>query len=91
MRQLLSIDVTWRHLINLCGRDFPLQTNDDLEKYAAELGIKSDITTLETTPDHDKYKRIDQSQYHSGELTEEKRTELLNNGYHTSHVTWSGE
>ena len=91
MRQLLSISSVWGHLINLCGRDFPIQTNDNLEKFAAALGVGSDITSHLTTPDHQKYKRVEQSQYQSGELTDKKKKKLLASGYRVKKRGWSGE
>ena len=36
MEELLEVSNSWRHLINLCGRDFPLKTNDRIEGYLKE-------------------------------------------------------
>ena len=89
MRQLLEIG-TWGHLINLCGRDFPIKTNQYIEDFAEKLGNSSDITTVVTNPDNQKYKRVSFSQYQSLELSEERIENLLANGYHKKHKNWSG-
>ena len=90
MRQLLELG-TWGHLINLCGRDFPIKTNQYIEDYAKKLGNSSDITTVVTKPDNQKYKRVSISQYQSLELSDERIEELLENGYRKKHKNWSGK
>ena len=36
MQELLEASPSWNHLINLCGRDFPIKTNDQIENYLKE-------------------------------------------------------
>ena len=89
MKQLLKFG-GWKHLINLCGRDFPIRSNDQIEYYLAQLGDSSDISSHETKPDDMKYRRIATSQYQAKELTRQKGLALLAKGYYLKRYGWAG-
>ena len=90
MKQLLATNNTWHHLINLCGRDFPVKTNDQIEMYLNELGNKSDIGSTTVKPGQMKYERVSRSQVHTAELSEETKQKYFKLGFRTKTMNWSG-
>ena len=64
MRLLLQADHDWRHLINLCGQDFPINSNARIESFTRNLKLtESAIQSIELPSNHDKYRRVNRRQW----------------------------
>lgn len=62
MEKLLQPQYKWQHLINLCGQDFPMNTNARIESYAHNLNHESDIQSVQYQLSDRKYRRVTQRQ-----------------------------
>jgi hypothetical protein len=64
MRLLLQAGHDWRHLINLCGQDFPINSNARIESFTRNLKLtESAIQSVELPSSHDKYRRVNRRQW----------------------------
>ena len=69
MKELLQPQYKWQLLINLCGQDFPINSNSRIESYAHNLGHESDIQSVRYHLGDNKYRRVKQRQIAISEET----------------------
>ncbi|XP_063315618.1 beta-1,3-galactosyl-O-glycosyl-glycoprotein beta-1,6-N-acetylglucosaminyltransferase 7-like [Pelobates fuscus] len=56
MEDLIESDNQWRHVINLCGQDFPIRTNREIVKYLKTQWNGRNLTPGVIQPPHMKYR-----------------------------------
>ncbi|XP_053309416.1 beta-1,3-galactosyl-O-glycosyl-glycoprotein beta-1,6-N-acetylglucosaminyltransferase 7-like [Spea bombifrons] len=56
MEELLAADTPWRHVINLCGQDFPIKTNREIIRYLKSKWNGRNLTPGVLQPPHMKYR-----------------------------------
>lgn len=56
MEDLVRSDVRWKHVINLCGQDFPMKTNSEVIRYLKSKWNGKNLTPGVIQPDHIKYR-----------------------------------
>ena len=61
-RLILQSKRDWRQLINLCGQDFPISSNAQIESFTRALLRKSETQSIELPSSHDKYHRVSHRQ-----------------------------
>ncbi|XP_044155734.1 beta-1,3-galactosyl-O-glycosyl-glycoprotein beta-1,6-N-acetylglucosaminyltransferase 7-like isoform X2 [Bufo gargarizans] len=56
MEDLVRSDVLWRHVINLCGQDFPMKTNREIVQYLKSKWKGRNLTPGVIQPPHMRYR-----------------------------------
>ncbi|XP_056404038.1 beta-1,3-galactosyl-O-glycosyl-glycoprotein beta-1,6-N-acetylglucosaminyltransferase 7-like [Hyla sarda] len=56
MQDLVHSDIPWRHVINLCGQDFPMKTNREIVQYLKSKWNGRNLTPGVIQPLHMKYR-----------------------------------
>lgn len=56
MEDLVRSDLPWRHVINLCGQDFPMKTNREIVRYLKSKWRGRNLTPGVIQPPHMRYR-----------------------------------
>ncbi|XP_063815101.1 beta-1,3-galactosyl-O-glycosyl-glycoprotein beta-1,6-N-acetylglucosaminyltransferase 7-like [Pseudophryne corroboree] len=56
MEDLVRSDVPWKHVINVCGQDFPIKTNREIVQYLKSKWNGRNLTPGVIQPQHMKYR-----------------------------------